>query len=84
MTNPKLPLPGEPYDGGTVIASVWGCDDPDDGQVWALLLLLLPEPDYYRVVEIEPFEDGWKVTVRRRFPNIVPAVAQYVADGGGY
>lgn len=73
MSADELPLPGEKYEGRTVIASGWHTD-----YIWAILSLN-PRSPYYRVdevplVERDP-ETGDELTrFTHEFGNIVPAV----------
>lgn len=90
MTLPELPMPGEEFDGGVVIASVWRQDDdndPDGYPVSALLLLLDENPDFYRVQHIYaeyPNTTRWELAESKQYPNIVPAVRAYEDEGGDY
>lgn len=76
-------LPNDEFGGGMVIASVWLRDDVE--VPFALLLLLLPEPPYYALAEVEYRDGKWVEYVDRQyFPNIVPAVEAYQQNGGDY
>lgn len=88
-TTTTIPLPGDHVDGGIVIASVHyrelvpgeklpGDDWPD---LVYLVMLLEPEPMYYRIAYITP---DWEVLLDTRQPNIVPATATYVEWGGEF
>ncbi len=82
---PTLPLPGDTFDGGTVIASCWQNDTDPDIPIWAELLLLTPEPGrHYRLVEIEHNVSDWTVTGRTAFENIIPATEAYSDAIGGH
>lgn len=90
LTLPKLPSPGEPFDGGVIIASCWGNDDvQDDGTPpFAEILLLMPTPPFYRLtqIEVEDANGTWVITVGTdtRHPNIIPAAEDYSNRIGGY
>lgn len=86
MAEIDLPLPNNEFDGGIVIASCWGNDMPSEGTVFATLLLLMPEPPYYRVFQIEVAEGGWRVVsdTEHTHPNIIPAAEDYSDGVGGY
>lgn len=95
MTLPTIMLPGDEahltddYTAVIVIASQWGNDDPDDGPVWFVALLLHPNAPYYEVVEytwrpaerdapghwVESFSHGHAA-------NINDAVRLYAENGG--
>jgi hypothetical protein len=87
-----IPLPGESFQDqdsgesfGTVIASVWINDDCPEPFV--MLLTLMPESPFYRILDIAADRTGqWHVerdTIRSH-PNIVPAVEDYSNSGGDY
>lgn len=78
----KLPLPGDQFDGRTVIASTW-TDDLSDTRL-ATLLLLNHAPPYYTVAEIvaKPGK-AWQLGEHDEFPNINPAVTDGYAQWGG-
>jgi hypothetical protein len=78
-----LPHPWDTYDGGIVVASVWLNDDEPDGST-AVLLILEPTPEHYRVQDIQWQYGGWKNVTHERFVNIVPAVEFYKDNGGDY
>jgi hypothetical protein len=80
----QIPLPLEAFDGGIVVASTWlNDDDPEASN--ALLVILDHTPgEHYRIVEIQTSRNGWRILWRQHFPNIVPAVEAYVANGGDY
>lgn len=88
MNNPDLPLPNDTFDGGIVIASCWGNDEPqDDGTPpFATLLVLDPKPPFYRLFQIEVTDaGGWrKGDDERSHPNIIPAAEDYSDSIGGY
>jgi hypothetical protein len=75
-----LPLPGEQFEGRTVVASGWHTD-----YIWAIMSLN-DEAPYYRVDEVplvEVDEEGDKLTrFTERFHNIVPA-AQFFDEQFG-
>lgn len=94
---PDILLPGDnvawvdDYTPVRVIASQWGCDDPNDGPVWFVALLLNPNSPYYEVVEFtwdetaENTQDlgAWKQTTSHGTRmNINDAVRLYAEMGG--
>lgn len=75
-------LPGQSLAGGTVVASIY-VNDTDYPETLMLVLLLMPTPGaYYRVADV--WVPSRAVENVRDHPNIVPAVADYVANGGDY
>lgn len=80
-SGPTLPLPGEEFLHGTVVASVWIRDDVPEP--FALVLVLGGAPPYYTVAEIT-WRNGWVTEDMRQHPNIVPAVEDYQQNGGDY
>lgn len=85
---PKLPMPNDLFEGGVIVASCWQSDDPGhEFGVWATVLLLMPEEQFYMVMNIEPNADeAWKPKeyTSRRHPNIIPAAEDYSDTIGGY
>lgn len=82
-----LPRPGDKRERGTVIASVWINDDTSQGPLAAMLLLLMDQPHYYGVVNLQatyPGQDWVTQFPIYAFPNIVPAVEFYSENGGDY
>jgi hypothetical protein len=62
VATPVLPLPTERFMGGTVIASVWGNDDPEFGPPSAVLLMLRDRPGlYYEVLDISFRGGQWLI-----------------------
>lgn len=91
MTNPirasdnagdKLPMPGERFHRGIVVASVWQNDEIE--RATAMVLLVRDAPPYYAVDEIEWASGDWGTVDVRLHPNIVPAVEDYQQNGGDY
>lgn len=85
MRELNLPCPnsliGE--EDNVVVASVWGNDDPSDGPVFAIVLLLHDKSPFYSVAQVVPSSGTWVVYVEHgRVQNINEAVALY-ADSGG-
>lgn len=79
----QIPLPNERYDGSIVVASTWIRDDAE--AVLAMLLLLEPAKPFYRVVDIRWDGKEWvRRSGTREFFNIVPAVEDYIQNGGDY
>lgn len=86
---PVLPLPNETVTTSAgvdekVVASIWQNDDAEFGPIFALLLTLAPKAPYYRVREITWSGERWDCNNVQEFPNIVPATAAYVENGGDY
>jgi hypothetical protein len=88
----KLPMPGDAWGlaepAATVVASVWGNDEPGDATpVWALLMLLVPcgGAPYYGLVEIVQQGESWKTQddTWRSHDNILDAAEDYQQSGGG-
>lgn len=82
-----IPLPGDTFEGGIVIASVYLREGESEVRTpaVAMLLTIMPEPGwYYRLLEVVHHGAKWNATVRTGFENIVPAVEAYVAAGGDY
>lgn len=78
----KQILPTQTLDGGTVVASVI-LNDTDYDDVLTMALLLMPTPgEHYRVVDV--WQDSRKIIDSRPFVNIVPAVENYIENGGDY
>lgn len=67
----RLPMPGERFNRGVVVASCWINDL--DGCEYFAVLLLLDEAPYYRVREYDREGVIWGLS----FDNIVPATAEY-------
>lgn len=87
MSNPDLPLPNTIFDGDIVIASCWGNDMPSEGPVFATLLLLRPQPPFYRLFQVEVDQHGgWRRlrATERDHRNIIPATDDYSDSVGGY
>jgi hypothetical protein len=84
MARTTIPMPGQSVAGGTVIASVWLTDDGP--LLVAVLMLLMPGTPHYRVVDVVWTDGQWVVDEDTdvTFPNIVPATAHYVQNGGDY
>lgn len=83
-TTYDLPHPLDIYDGGYVVASVWGKDDEQEGSTATLLTLEQTPGEHYRVLEIEWRGGSWVTLDRTTYPNIVPAVEAYQERGGDY
>lgn len=85
---PPLPRPNDSFDGGIVIASCWGNDDPDEGIVFAEVMLLQPDIPYYRLmqIEVDEYMGNWAVNVgtETRHRNVMPATEDYSDRVGGY
>jgi hypothetical protein len=81
-TTYDLPLPGETFDGRTVIASTWVRDDEEP--ILALLMLLNPKPPYYTVASLIWSGGGWVIEASEDQPNINPATEAYSNQGGDY
>lgn len=82
---PKLELP-RPNETGpsasTIIASVWMRDDVPEP--FALLLVMIDQPPYYRLYEITWRNGDWEPLLLEEHYNIVPAVEAYANNGGDY
>lgn len=76
---PTLPMPGDHFDGKTVIASVWGNDEPDDEAVNGCTVLTLDAgaPFYILLQCYSNPSGGWEIDMRQSFDNIVPAADAY-------
>lgn len=73
------------YTSVKVIASQWGNDDPNDGPVWFVALLLHPSSPYYEVAEFtwNATAGVWEQTADHGFAlNINDAVRLYADNGG--
>jgi hypothetical protein len=77
-TSYDLPLPGDEYDGRTVIASTY-CG-PDDST--GLLILLNAEPPFYAVADVELHSR--ENMSEESFRNINQAVRDYANRGGDF
>ena len=82
-TTIQIPLPGDEYDGRTVVASCW---IRDDEIILALVMLLNAEAPYYSVAQIEwrpvPGLPYWHNNGETFHRNINEATAEYANSGG--
>lgn len=88
-----FPMPGEQFDGRTVIASTWLRDGfttgereylpPNAPEFLALVLLLNAGPPYYTVAQLQSDGGAWTIAASEDFPNINPAVIDGYAQWGG-
>lgn len=78
-TTYDLPMPGDGYDGRTVVASCFVADEVSDpyGDSHAAVLLLNAEPPFYAVASIEWSGGSWANTDEETFANIVLAGEHY-------
>lgn len=82
MIKPVMPLPGDTTPHGTVIASVWQRDDEDP--IFALLMVLQPEPPYYGIYQITWKNQQWEYLLLEEHVNINPATEAYADNGGDW
>lgn len=78
---PELPMPGDRFMRGYVIASTWTRDDPSLPAL-GLVILLDDAPPYYRVAEIAQDGEQWSLGAFDTFMNINHAVDGYANLGG--
>jgi len=79
-TSYDLPMPGDKF-AGTVIASCWEADDPDE-LVLAGLLVLNDAPPFYTVMQIAMRGGRWNIETREHHRNIVDATHAYAEEVG--
>lgn len=87
-----FPMPGEQFDGRTVIASTWLRDGwmpgdvhgDDEPEYLALVMLLNAGPPYYTVAQLQSDGGAWTIAASEDHPNINPATDDYAQEGGDY
>lgn len=77
-----LPMPGDRWGAATVLASCWGNDDPEYGDLTYTLMLLAPQPPYYLIVTFNGTE--YSTVSNEPYDNIIPAAGAYREAIGGY